>query len=167
MKETKGIIEALLFTWGDPLDLKSISSILELDEIIVENILEEMIEEFDKQNRGLKIIKFNDSYQLGTRLEHFDYIKKLNSKPKKSLSSAAIETLSIIAYRQPVTKLDIDNIRGVKSDRVIETLCEKKLIEELGRVEKPGRPIIYGTSDNFLKYFGLKSLDDLPNVNDF
>lgn len=167
MVETKGIIEALLFTWGDPLDLKSISSILEVEEIIVENVLEEMIDEFDKQKRGLKIIKLNDSYQLCTRIEHFDYMKKLNNKTKKSLSNAALETLSIIAYKQPVTKSEIDNIRGVKSDRVIETLYEKKLIIEIGRLDRPGRPIIYGTSDDFLKYFGLESLEDLPNANEY
>lgn len=166
MIETKGIIEALLFTWGDPLDLKSISSILEMDDKIVENIIDEMIEEFNIKNRGLKIIKLNNSYQLCTRIEHFDYIKKLNNKTKKSLSNAALETLSIIAYKQPVTKSEIDTIRGVKSDRVIDTLYEKKLIEELGRLERPGRPKIYGTSDNFLKYFGLESLDDLPKAND-
>lgn len=167
MLETKGIIEALLFTWGDPLDLKSISTILDLDESIVENLLEEMIQEFDEEERGLRIIRVNDSYQLGTRIEHFDYIKKLNNRSKKSLSNAAIETLSIIAYKQPVTKSDIDNIRGVKSDRVIETLYEKKLIEELGRLDRPGRPIIYGTNENFLRYFGLESLDNLPDIDGF
>lgn len=167
MLETKGIIEALLFTWGDPLDLKSISTILDLDESIVENLLEEMIQEFNEKERGLRIIRVNDSYQLGTRIEHFDYIKKLNNRNKKSLSNAAIETLSIIAYKQPVTKSDIDNIRGVKSDRVIETLCEKKLIEELGRLDRPGRPIIYGTNENFLRYFGLESLDNLPDIDGF
>jgi len=167
MSKIKGIIEALLFTWGDPLDLKSIASILALEETIVQNILEEMIEDFETQNRGLKIIQFNDSYQLGTRIEHTDYIKRLYNKSKKSLSNAAIETLSIIAYKQPVTKSDIDNIRGVKSDRVIETLCEKNLINELRRLEKPGKPIVYGTSDNFLRYFGLESIDDLPNTDDF
>lgn len=167
MLETKGIIEALLFTWGDPLDLKSISTILDLDESIVENLLEEMIQEFNEEERGLRIIRVNDSYQLGTRIEHFDYIKKLNNRSKKSLSNAAIETLSIIAYKQPVTKSDIDNIRGVKSDRVIETLCEKKLIEELGRLDRPGRPIIYGTNENFLRYFGLESLDNLPDIDGF
>ena len=167
MLDTKGIIEALLFTWGDPLDIKSISSILEMDEFMIENILEEMIEDFDKEKRGLKIIKLNNSYQIGTRIEHFDYIKKLNNKTKKSLSNAALETLSIIAYKQPVTKSEIDNVRGVKSDRVIETLNEKKLIVELGRLERPGRPIIYGTSDDFLKYFGSESLDDLPNAIEY
>lgn len=166
MLETKAIIEALLFTWGDPLDLNSISRILEMDEVMIKNILDELIVDFDKQKRGLKIIKVNDSYQLATRIEHFDYIKKLNNKTKKSLSNAALETLSIIAYKQPVTKSEIDNIRGVKSDRVIETLNEKKLIVELGRLERPGRPIIYGTSDDFLKYFGLESLDDLPNASE-
>lgn len=166
MLNTKGIIEALLFTWGDPLDLKSISSILEMDDLIVENILFDMIKEFEEE-RGLNIIKINDSYQLCTKMEHYEYIKKLNNKSNKSLSNAALETLSIIAYKQPVTKGEIDNIRGVKSDRVIETLTEKKLIEELGRLERPGKPIIYGTSDNFLKYFGLESLDDLPNTSDF
>lgn len=167
MMKTKSIIEALLFTWGDPLDLKSISTILELDETMVSNILNEMIEEYDEEPRGIRIIKFDNSYQFATRIEHFEYVKKLNSKVKKSLSGAAMETLSIIAYKQPITKSDIDNIRGVKSDRVIETLHDKNLIEELGRLDKPGRPIIYGTTGDFLKYFGLESLEDLPNINNF
>lgn len=163
----KGIIEALLFSWGDPLDAKSISSILEVDEDSVKNILDDMVKEFDDVNRGLKIIKINDSYQLCTKIEHYEYIKLLNNRVKKSLSNAALETLSIIAYNQPVAKSDIDNIRGVKSDKVIETLNEKKLIKELGRLDRPGKPIVYGTSDNFLKYFGLESLNDLPNASDF
>lgn len=166
-KEIKAIIESLLFTWGDPLDIKDISSILDIDVKEVEEIIVEMIDEFDYNMRGLRIIKINNSYQLGTRPEYYDWISKLISpKKEKNLSNAALETLSIIAYRQPVIKSDIENIRGVRSDRAVETLLERGLIEELGRMETIGRPILYGTTDLFLRAFGLSSLLELPELVD-
>lgn len=166
-KEIKSIIEGLLFIWGDPLSLDDISKILELDKDEISNIMQEMMSEFDFERRGLKIIKANDTYQLSTRPEHYQYLIKLNHANKnKSLSNAAMETLAIIAYKQPITKSEIDNIRGVKSDRSIETLIEKKLIKELGRLDRIGRPIIYGTTDDFLRLFSLESLEDLPDIVD-
>ncbi|HZK33539.1 MAG TPA: SMC-Scp complex subunit ScpB [Tissierellaceae bacterium] len=167
-KEIKSIIEALLFTWGDPLESKDIAYILEMDQDEIDKLIEEMIDEFDYNRRGLKIIKVKESYQLATRPNHFEWLKKLlTPRTSKTLSSAALETLSIIAYRQPVLKSDIEAIRGVRSDRSIETLISRGLVIELGRLERVGRPIIYGTTDNFLRNFGLENLEDLPPLNDF
>lgn len=166
-KELKSIIEALLFTWGDPLDVSDLSSILERDKKELHSILQEMMDDFDYNMRGVRIIKINNSYQMGTRSEHYDWVKKLaNQKPEKALSNAALETLSIIAYRQPVIKSDIEAIRGVRCDKVIETLIEKDLIEEVGRMDRVGRPILYGTTELFLKAFGLECLKDLPILKD-
>ncbi len=169
-REIKAIIEALLFTWGDPLDIKDLASILNIKEKELVLIIEEMKDDFDYNRRGIKIIRIKDSYQLSTRAEHYEWIKKLSyPKMSRNLSNAALETLSIIAYRQPIIKSDIEAIRGVRSDRAIETLMERGLIEELGRLERIGRPILYGTTDIFLRSFGLESLDKLPpleNIND-
>lgn len=167
IREIKSIIEGLLFVWGDPLTVEDISNILELDKEEVTKLMDEIMDDFDFNRRGLRIIKANSTYQLSTRPEHFQWIKKLNhTKPNKNLSNAAMETLSIIAYRQPIIKSEIDNIRGVKSDRSIETLMEKNLVEELGRLERIGRPIIYGTTNEFLRLFSLESLDDLPDLEE-
>lgn len=163
--EIKAIIEGLLFTWGDPIELDEIAAVLEMNKIELEKILKELIDELDNNNRGLRIIRFDNSYQIGTRPEHYDWIKKLNYKKNtKALTNASLETLSIIAYKQPIIKPDIDAIRGVKSDRSITTLIERNLIKELGRMDRPGKPIIYGTTNEFLKSFGIESLEDLPNI---
>ncbi|RKD34543.1 SMC-Scp complex subunit ScpB [Thermohalobacter berrensis] len=165
-REIKSIIEALLFTWGDPLSLEDIASIIEIDKNKVKEIIDSMIDEFNYQRRGIQIIQMNNKYQLSTRPEHYDWIKKLCSpKKNKSLSNAALETLSIIAYKQPITKAEIESIRGVKCDKALSTIIEKNLVKEVGRLEKTGRPILYGTTDEFLKYFGLKSLNDLPQID--
>jgi segregation and condensation protein B len=165
-REIKSIIESLLFVWGEPLSLKDISNVLEMEEEKVKNIIDEMIDEFNYNRRGLKINQISDSYQLTTRPEHYDWIKKLYiPNTKKTLSNAALETLSIVAYRQPITKSEIESIRGVRCDKPIESLIERNLIEEQGRLERTGRPIIYGTGEEFLKYFGLSSLDELPKLD--
>ena len=167
IREIKSIIEGLLFIWGDPLTAEDISTILEMDKEEVTSLLEEMMDDFDYNRRGVRIVKAIDTYQLSTRPEHYQWIKKLNhTKPNRSLSNAAMETLAIIAYRQPIIKSEIDNIRGVKSDRSLETLMEKKLVQELGRLDKIGRPIVYGTTDEFLRLFSLESLDDLPDFQE-
>ena len=128
---------------------------------------QEMIDEFDFNMRGLRIIKVKDSYQLGTRSEHFEWIKKLaNTKVARNLSNAALETLSIIAYRQPIIKSDIEAIRGVRCDKSIETLIDRGLISELGRMDRVGRPILYGTTDMFLRAFGIEDLEKLPPLKD-
>jgi len=165
--ELYGIIESLLFTWGDPLDIEDISSILEKPKGKTKKILDEMIDYYDENKRGLRIEKRGNNYQLGTRPEYFSYTKQLN-KPmvNKNLSNAALETLSIVAYKQPVIKSEIEAIRGVKCDSAIYSLLEKELIEERGRLEKIGRPILYGTTDLFLKVFGLESLEALPELKE-
>lgn len=165
IREIKSIIEALLFTWGDPLNIKDISKILNISERDISFVIKDMMDEFDYNRRGIQIIKIGSSYQLSTRTEHYEWIKGLNPViDKKNLSNAALETLSIIAYKQPVIKSDIEHIRGVKSDRVIDTLIQRSLVKELGRLEKIGRPIIYGTTDEFLRAFGLENLDGLPII---
>jgi len=167
-REIKAIIEALLFIWGEPLSIKDISHILEIDEKRAKSIMQEMIDDFDFNRRGIKIIRIENHYQFCTRPEHYSWISKLSQqKDSKTLSTAALETLSIIAYRQPITKNEIDAVRGVRSDKAIETLVNKRLVEEKGRLERTGRPIIYGTTDEFLRYFGLESLEDLPELENF
>lgn len=166
MNDIKEIIKALLFAWGDPLDIKTISDICELDIEEIERAIEELRSEMDSSNDGLKIIRMNSSYQLISRDIYFDYVKKLLSeKPKNNLSNASIETLSIIAYKQPVTKMQIEKIRSVKSDGPVNTLLDRGLIEEVGRLDTPGKPILYGTSDIFLRSFGIEDLSELPDIN--
>lgn len=167
IREIKSIIESLLFTWGDPLNIKDISKILDVSEREIKLIIKDMIDEFNYNRRGIEIIKVENSYQLSTRPEHYEWIRKLNPlNDKKNLSTAALETLSIVAYKQPVIKSDIEYLRGVKSDRVIQTLIERNLIAEVGRLEKTGRPIIYGTTDEFLRAFGLQDLEELPYIEE-
>ena len=167
LKEKKALIEALLFTWGEPLHIREIEKVLETPQKDIRKLIDEMKEEFDYNRRGLQIIKVENSYQIGTRPEHYEYIKKLNP-PKKAenLSNAAMETLSIIAYKQPVTRLEIEDIRGVKCDKSIQTLLDKEMIREAGRLDKTGKPIIYATTSDFLKAFGFQSLKDLPILED-
>lgn len=167
-REIKSIIEGILFTWGDPISIKEIAKILELKENETLNLLNQMILEFEEEKRGLRIIRADEYYQMGTRPEHFPWISKLaESKENKTLSAAALETLSIIAYSQPIVKSEIESLRGVKCDRSISTLMDKMLIKEIGRLERTGRPIIYGTTEHFLIAFGLETLDDLPDLEEF
>ncbi len=167
IKKIKSIIEGLLFASGEPLSIEDISDILQIEKFEVKKILDEMIVDFDRELRGIQIICFNDKYQMGTRPEHIEYIRKLlNPQSKQSLSRAALETIAIIAYKQPVTRQSIDSIRGVKSDRVIRNLIEKRLVTDVGRLDAPGKPILLGTTEEFLKYFGLKDLSELPKVED-
>lgn len=163
IKDKKAVIEGLLFTWGDPLDIREIEKVLEIPQKELRKILDEMIDEFNYKRRGVQIIRTENSYQLGTRPEHFEFIKKL-SVPKRtgSLSNAAMETLAIIAYKQPITKIEIEDIRGVKCDKAIQTLLEKEMIREAGRLEKTGKPILYATTREFLRSFGFESIKDLP-----
>lgn len=165
-KEIKAIIEGLLFAWGDPLSIKDIASVLKIKEDHVNRLIDEMIGEFNKIRRGLRIVRIKDKCQLTTRPEHFEWISLLFQDNKSNtLSAAALETLAIIAYRQPITKAEIESIRGVKCDKALETLMSKNLIREMGRLEKTGRPIIYGTTEEFLSYFGIKDLNELPDID--
>ncbi|MTI67810.1 MAG: SMC-Scp complex subunit ScpB [Firmicutes bacterium] len=166
-REIKSIIESLLFIWGEPLSIKDISKVIQRDKIETEQIIKDMKDDFDYNRRGLQIIQINDSFQLSTRPEHYEWIEKLClPKNSKTLSNAALETLSIIAYKQPITRVEVESVRGVKCDKSITTLIEKNMVKEVGRLDKTGRPIIYGTTEYFLKYFGLENLEELPKIKE-
>lgn len=161
------VIESLLFVSGEPIKVKEIASILECDVKFIKNLIEEMKKIYAEENRGITIIEIEDSYSLATKKENSEFVQKLlKINVRQSLSQAALEALAIIAYKQPITRIDIDEIRGVKSDRAVQTLSEKKLIKECGRLEVPGRPILYGTTEEFLKHFGLESLNEMPSLED-
>ncbi|EOR20396.1 MULTISPECIES: SMC-Scp complex subunit ScpB [Clostridium] len=162
----KSAIEALLFVSGDPLTVKDLSNSLEVSPKFVANLLNEMVLEYEDEKRGIKLISINGEYQLVTKAENSDYIQKLLRKNKRqSLSQASLESLAIIAYKQPITRVDIDEIRGVKSESALQRLLEKDLIKEVGRLEVPGRPILFGTTEEFLRQFGLKELKELPSLD--
>lgn len=162
----KSAIEAMLFVSGEPLPARELIANLEVDNKLVLEIINEMIEEYNKEDRGIRLIEINGGYQLVTKEENSDYIQKLLKKNRKhSLSQASIESLAIIAYKQPITRIDIDEIRGVKSESALQRLVERSLIREVGRLEVPGRPILYGTTDEFLRQFGLKTLKELPSLD--
>jgi len=166
IKNMQTIIEALLFVSGDPLPIERISEILELDKKAVKLLLDNMMIEFENSNRGVIIREINGAYQLHTRPECFEYIKRLvEPRQKQSLSQAAFEVLAIIAYNQPVTKAKINSIRGVNSESAIEKLIERGLIQEAGKLDCPGKPILYATTDEFLRCFGFKSIADLPIID--
>lgn len=163
----KSAIEALLFVSGNPLTIKDFSNALNLEEDLILNILKEMINEYElDEERGIKLISINKEYQLVTKSKNSDYIQKLLKKNKRqSLSQASLESLAIVAYKQPITRIDIDEIRGVKSESAIQKLIERDLIRETGRLDVPGRPILYGTTEEFLRQFGLKELKELPSLD--
>ncbi|MEN1969115.1 SMC-Scp complex subunit ScpB [Lentibacillus sp. N15] len=164
MSELKAIVEGLLFASGDDgITVKQLAHILEVDPTTIEHILEELTYEYENTDRGIMIMRSHQLFHLTTKPEHSEYFKKLLETPQSSrMSQAALETLAIIAYRQPITRTEIEDIRGVKSDRPVQTLLSRSLIEEVGRRDGVGRPILFGTSKDFLTYFGLTSLDELP-----
>lgn len=163
--QLKSIIESLLFAYGDPISISDLkkATCQNKNEIII--ALNELKEDYEKRNSGIRLIKVEDSYQLSTCSDNEEYIVKLlDRSKKKSLSAASLETLTIIAYLQPVTRVEVEEIRGVKCDRVIKNLLDYNLIYEAGKLDKIGRPIIYRTTDQFLKLMDLESVDDLPEI---
>ncbi|MFE8702617.1 SMC-Scp complex subunit ScpB [Cytobacillus sp. FJAT-54145] len=161
----KGIVESLLFAAGDEgLSLKQIAHVLEMDITLAEQVINELAEDFNSdRSRGITIVQLAGTYQLATKKENSVYLKKLVESPNtNTLSQAALETLAIVAYKQPITRTEIEEIRGVKTERPIQTLTGKALIKEVGRAEGTGRAILYGTTKEFLDYFGLRSIEELP-----
>ncbi|MCY7470199.1 SMC-Scp complex subunit ScpB [Bacillus safensis] len=159
----KAILEALLYAAGDEgLTRKQLMSVLEVDESVLLDIMSSVKEEYQKQERGIELIEYADSYMLLTKKEYSMYLKKLVETPSKGLSQAALEVLAIVSYKQPITRSEVEEIRGVKSERVLHSLVAKALLCEVGRADGPGRAILYGTTPTFLEQFGLKALDELP-----
>ncbi len=162
-EEIAHIIEAILFVTGEPVEIKALGKGLEFSELEIRQAVDFLAEDCADHRRGICLKRFGEHVQLTTQAEYAPYIEKmLQPIQKQSLSQAALETLSIVAYRQPVTKLEIEAIRGVKCDYSIQSLANKDLIMEVGRKDAIGRPILYGTTDHFLAHFGLESLADLP-----
>jgi len=165
VEKAEAIIEAMLFSTGSIITVKDIMNIVELGAEDIERIMQKMKNKYDTKNSGIELIKVDDGYQLCTKKEYYDYIYPLfDNRAKPTISNAALETLSIIAYNPKVTRSEIDSIRGVNSDGTIYKLLEYNLIEEAGKLDAPGRPTMYKVTSNFLKMFGLSSLDDLPEL---
>ncbi|MDP4093159.1 MAG: SMC-Scp complex subunit ScpB [Bacillota bacterium] len=163
--EIEAIVEGLLFAAGDMLTLEKISDIIGIDKKTLKSIINNMIVQHQNINRGIVIREIDNGYQLCTKIEHAEYIKKLfEPRQKQGLSQAAFETLAIIAYNQPITRAKIEQIRGVSSDSSVTKLIERNLIKEAGRLDCPGKPILYEVTEEFLRCFGLKSVGDIKGI---
>lgn len=166
-KTIKSAFESMLFTWGEPLEAKAVADVFNITRQEAIEYFTELQQEYEQEGRGIVIRRINQSFQFVTREENADYVKKLCTPVKtKRLSQSALEVLAIIAYKQPVTKGEIEAIRGIRCDRVVDGLLKKELICEKGRSDSVGRPILYGTTDIFLQNFGFSSIKDLPQIDD-
>ncbi|MHC1721936.1 MAG: SMC-Scp complex subunit ScpB [Aminipila sp.] len=164
-KTIKSAFESMMFVWGEPLEVKTAAEVFNINWKDAYDYFLELKQEYEQEGRGIKIIEINKSFQFVTNAENASYVERLCTPVKeKKLSQSALEVLAIIAYKQPITKGEIDSIRGIKCDRVIEGLVKKELIQEKGRSNAIGRPILYGTTDAFLKHFGFETLKDLPDI---
>ena len=162
----KAALEAILFTMGEAVEATRLAAAVEIGIDELHFIMRGLMDEYNSEDRGIQIIQLEDSYQMGTKASTYESLIKITHVPKKHiLSDVLLETLSIIAYKQPVTKLAIENIRGVKSDHAVNKLIEYNLVTEIGRLDAPGKPIVFGTTEEFLRNFGINSLEDLPIVN--
>ena len=168
MAEMMAIIESLIFVADEPLSAKALADVLKEDRGWIEMALEELVKEFNARNGGLQLREVAGGWQFATRPEHHEHVRAfLKSRPSAKLSLASLETLAVIAYKQPITVPEILEIRGVQSPSAIKTLLDKRLIKACGRKETIGRPMMYGTSKEFLLQFGLKDLSELPSIEDF
>jgi len=166
IEKLQGIIEAILFTMGESVELGKIATVIEHDENTTRKIIHNMMDRYEEENRGIRIIELEDSFQMCTKKETYEYLIRIAKQPKRYvLTEVLLETLSIVAYKQPVTKLEIEKIRGVKSDHAVNKLVEFGLVEEVGRMDAPGRPLLFGTTEEFLRRFSVQSLDELPTIN--
>ncbi|NLM06854.1 MAG: SMC-Scp complex subunit ScpB [Tissierellia bacterium] len=166
LKEIKAKVEAILFAYGEKLNIAELADILEISNETIYEVLYEMVEDYKDESRGIELKIFGDSCRLSTKEMAFDVLKKLsNIKFPKALSDSSMEVLSIIAYKQPITKIEVDTIRGVKSDRTIANLLEKDLIKESGKLDVIGNPALYRTTEEFLRVFNLNHIGELPTLS--
>lgn len=163
--KAEAAIEAILFSMGEAVSVKELAKVLEIDEKTVDKLMHDMMDKYESEERGIKLVKLEDSYQLCTKNEYFDILSKLVNMPRKhNLTDSLMETLSIVAYKQPVTRQEIEAIRGVSCVHAINKLVEYNLIMEVGRLDAVGRPILFGTTEGFLRSFGVASMDELPII---
>lgn len=162
-KKYEAVIESILFTMGESVEAEKIAKALEIEEEEVVQILHNMMARYQRAGRGIQIIELNGAFQMCTKPEMYEYLIKIAKQPKKQvLTEVLLETLSIIAYKQPITKLEIAKIRGVSCDHAVNKLVEYRLVCELGRLDAPGKPLLFGTTEEFLRSFGVQSIDELP-----
>jgi segregation and condensation protein B len=165
--QQKALIESLIFASSEPLTLKQVLKITGFKEDVITSAINQLIQEYEARGSGIRIVEVAEGYQMVTHHEFSPWIRQLRKDNHSArLSQPALETLAIIAYKQPLTRLEIDQIRGVNSEGAVKSLVEKRLIKIVGKKEAPGRPFLYGTTQDFLQYFGLKNLMDLPPLND-
>lgn len=163
MEQKEAIIEAVLFTMGESVPLEKLADVLELGQDDTEQMIHQMMRRYEQEDRGIQIIELDGSYQMCTKKQMYEYLIRIASQPKKQvLTDVLLETLSIIAYKQPVTKAEIEKIRGVSSGHAVSRLVEYNLVCEVGRLDAPGRPLLFGTTEEFLRSFGVNSIDELP-----
>lgn len=168
ISEIKSAIESLLFVYGEPLTAKKMSNIMEVTLDEVKEALGLLLEEYTEEQKGIFIVEVNNAYQFATSKHNYEYVQRLcKYSHSKGLTKVSAEVLAIIAYKQPITKFQIDSIRGVKSDKPLQQLIDRELVCVKGRLEQIGRPMIYGTTDMFLKAFGFKNLKELPDIEEF
>ena len=166
IKRLEGVIEAVLFTMGESVELSKIAAAVGHDADTTRKLIHRMMDKYEAEDRGVRIIELEDAFQMCTKKEMYEYLIRVAKQPKKYvLTDVLLETLSIIAYKQPVTKLEVEKIRGVKSDHAVNKLVEYNLVCERGRLDAPGKPILFGTTEEFLRRFSVQSVDDLPSLN--
>ena len=165
-KKAEAVMEAILFTMGDSVEIDKLASVIEENVKTTKQILADMKKNYEKEDRGISLIELEGSVQLCTKNDMYEYLIKIAKVPRKlTLPDTLLETLSIVAYKQPVTRLDIERVRGVSCDHAVNRLIEFDLIKEVGRLDAPGRPLLFGTTEQFLRSFGLQSLEELPELN--
>ncbi len=163
--EIRAAVEAILFAVGDSVETERLAEALELENQEMEDILKRMALRYEEEERGIRLTELEGAWQLCTKREHYEELIRVVKQPKKQiLTEVLLETLSIVAYKQPVTRLEVEKIRGVKSDHAVNKLVEYGLIEEVGRMDAPGRPILFGTTEEFLRRFGVSSVGELPQA---
>lgn len=166
MKKTEAVVEAILFTMGEAVEVDKIAKTIEQDVETTRELIHQMMDRYEAEDRGIRIIELENSFQMCTKTELYEYLIRIARQPKRHvLTDVALETLSIIAYKQPITKIEIEKIRGVKSDHAVNKLIEYDLVKEVGRLDAPGRPILFGTTKEFLRRFSVQSVDELPVIN--
>ncbi len=167
LEKIEAVIEAVLFTMGESVEVDKLAAAIEHDVDTTKKIVHNMMDKYQAQNRGVKIIELENAFQMCTKPEYYEQLIKVASQPRKYvLTDVLLETLSIIAYKQPITKMEIEKIRGVSSDHAVNKLVEYGLAKELGRLDAPGRPMLFGTTEDFLRSFGVQSIDELPIITE-
>lgn len=163
LTELEAVIEALLFIAGEAVPLSTIAQTIEMDKATTKAMIQGLVDKYEKEKRGIRIVEIESAYQMCTAAECFEFIRNMYKSPKRQgLTQALLETLAIIAYKQPITKGQIEEVRGVSAEHAVNRLMEKGLVCETGRLHTPGKPILFGTTNEFLRYFGFKSIKELP-----